>query len=351
MADTQIEILIKAVDEFSTTLKKIDKNTTTMAKDVTKQTETMGESFSRAQGNVLVLGQAALSVGNIFDTYENTQIRVENASIRVEEAQKNVRDAQYELQKVMSDSTATAADIAKAQDDLATSSNRLTVAENGLQKANGDVWKSWVEMGLQGITLLASLPTLISTVISLGTALWTGVPALYAQAAGFLAITVAGAPLWAIILAIIAAVALIIIIFKNWDDITRVLGEAWLWLKDKVFQPVWDFLVGFYNWVKDKLLGVIEKVINGINKVKDLGKNAGGAIKSVVSGVFGGRESGGYIPQTGLYNMHAGEYVVPNKSNASMGGTVININGNMYGVDAGDIASALDDKLRNLIRG
>jgi TP901 family phage tail tape measure protein len=53
------------------------------------------------------------------------------------------------------------------------------------------------------------------------------VPSLIAMAGGFLAVTIAGAPLWAIVLAVIAAVALLILAIQHWGQITAWLKGVW----------------------------------------------------------------------------------------------------------------------------
>ena len=243
MADSEISILIKAVDEVSATTKRIEDNLGKMSSETAKQTKTMGDSFKEAQGNLLILGQAASSVDRIFDSYNNLQLRLENASIRVEEAQKNQRDATYNLKKVMEDATSTSDDIAKAQDDLATASNRVTVAQNNQARANNAVIGTYINIGMQGLVLLGSIPSLIKAIVGLGISAWSLVPALTA-------VTIAGAPLWVIVLAIAAAIAGIIALIMNWDSVTWALGVAWNWLSENVLTPVWNVMKEIGKWIE-----------------------------------------------------------------------------------------------------
>ena len=68
MAENEISILIKAVDEISSTVKKIESNITSMSVESAKQTKALSSSFSAVQGNLLVLGQAASRVDTIFSS-------------------------------------------------------------------------------------------------------------------------------------------------------------------------------------------------------------------------------------------------------------------------------------------
>ncbi len=170
MADEQVSILITAIDDVSKKLDNIKKNVEDMTSNSAKQTKSLSEAFSEAQGNLLILGNTASRVDSIFDSYANMQLRVENASTRVYEAQKNVRDAQYALSKTMKDSSAAVEDVAKAKDDLETANNRLMMSQNNLERTNNAVTGTYIQMGMSIVTVIASIPNLIVAVNSLTTA-------------------------------------------------------------------------------------------------------------------------------------------------------------------------------------
>jgi len=207
MEDNKVEIIIKAIDEVSATTKEIENKIAGMSKQIETSSKNMVNSFQKGIGSLIAIGNAAASVERIFSSYQNLQLRLENAAIRVEEAQKNQRDAQYNLNKVMRDGTSTAEDIAKAKDDLDTATNRVTVALNNEKRAHGQILGTYIQMGVQVAVLVASLPALWTGIVGLTTAAWASVPALGGMAAGFLSISIAGAPLWIVLTAIIAAVA------------------------------------------------------------------------------------------------------------------------------------------------
>jgi methyl-accepting chemotaxis protein len=164
MADAEIAILIKAVDEATATLKKIEGQVEDTNKNIQKQTEETSKTFDKQMGSILVLGQAASSVDRIFDSYENMQLRVENATDRVANAQDNLRNAQYKLQKVMEDSTSTADDVKNAEQNVESASRSLEIAQNRLAITNNQVIGTYIQIGMQSITLIQTLPTLTKAI-------------------------------------------------------------------------------------------------------------------------------------------------------------------------------------------
>jgi len=174
-------------------------------------------------------------------------------------------------------------------------------------------------------------------------------------------------PILLIALAFGALVTLGYYLWKNWDIIkeegiriwnkikenivsaVQSLGDKFIWLKDSVLTPVWDTFKNIYGWLKNKFLGVIGSVIDKIKSVISLAREAGGGIASAAGKVLGSRQTGGYIPQTGLYNLHQGEYVVPKREvNTSGRNIIINID-NLNGFNAGDIAEGLQEELEKKI--
>ncbi len=86
MPDSEVSILISAIDNMSTTLKKIEATLGQTQKSVEKQTAATTQTFDKQMGSLLILGDAANKVDNIFSSYQNMQLRLENASERVANA-------------------------------------------------------------------------------------------------------------------------------------------------------------------------------------------------------------------------------------------------------------------------
>jgi len=84
-----------------------------------------------------------------------------------------------------------------------------------------------------------------------------------------------------------------------------------------------------------KIIKIIDEIKAKIQPVIDTVSNIGSSIGGTVSGMFGrasnfllgSREAGGYIPQTGPYLLHQGEYVLP-KGDSGMNIT-FNFNGDV----------------------
>jgi len=252
-----------------------------------------------------------------------------------------------------------------------------------------DKQKKWIVIIGLAATALALILGPLLILLALLPAISAGIGVLTTATALFTATNfwwIAG------ILAAIAVIGTIIYAIKNWDKIVKKLGEMWNWFKNSVITPVFNFLkdkfepqinavkliieilksaIGLlgekfnwlknsiltpvwntfkdiYTWLKNKFLGVIGSVIDKIRSVISLAKKAGGSIASGAAKVLGSRQTGGYIPQTGLYNLHQGEYVVPKKDVDKGNSTVININ-NLNGFNARDIANQLQKELNKKI--
>lgn len=163
MADAQVQILIQAVDDMSKTVKNIEKTLEGMNKNVQKQSEQTSKAFTKQQGNLLILGQAAQSVDNIFSSYTNMQIRVENAAERVMGAQDRLADAHSDLNKVMRDSKSTSEDVADAHRRVEVASRTLTISLNNQKRTNDAVIGTYINMGTQVLVLIKDLPVLIES--------------------------------------------------------------------------------------------------------------------------------------------------------------------------------------------
>lgn len=133
-----------------------------------------------------------------------------------------------------------------------------------------DTFDDWTG-GASNYALAALI--LAGAIIGIGIALYTLIPALMGAAAGFLAVTVAGAPLWAIVLAITAIALALVWLYNNnkefksfIDGIGKGLGDAFNWLMEvlgkiqsdleAVFAPLiqaWNDLYAAFQPVRDAL--------------------------------------------------------------------------------------------------
>lgn len=90
----------------------------------------------------------------------------------------------------------------------------------------------------------------------------TRVPILLATAAQWLwNASLYGFPLVWILAAIVAVIAIVILLVKNWDTVVKFFGKAWEWLKD-IFQKGLDFVIAYWKFVWGLVISYIEFVIN-----------------------------------------------------------------------------------------
>lgn len=113
------------------------------------------------------------------------------------------------------------------------------------------------------------------------------VPALIAAAAGFLSISVAGAPLWIIIIAIIAVVTAAILVFQHWGEISKWLQTTWSaftsWLK-----TTWG---GIGAWFQGVLSGIEIFFRSTWNNIISTAKTAGTNVQNWFQGTFNNLKS------------------------------------------------------------
>jgi hypothetical protein len=314
MADEQIQILITAIDEVSATVNKIEESVTGMATESKKQTESMSNAFKEQTGNILILGQAANTVNNIFDSYDNLQLRLENATDRVSNAEDRLARAKLNQIKVQKDETSTAEDLQLAQMEVDAATRGLSISQNNLAKANNKVLDTYLNMGMQVISLVASLPALITAIATLLT------PATWAQVGAFIAMDVAGAPLLVWVVAIGLAIAAVIIIWKNWKEIV-------------------DALAASLEWVSNLLENVARKL-------QSMGGPIGAIGNFVASGINKPKQVGDAIirPNGQIIETSPEDTIYATKG--GIGNSIsISINGPIYGVNPTDISRALAQEL------
>jgi hypothetical protein len=233
LADSEISILIKAVDEATATIKKVESTIENSNKNIQKQTLKTTDAFSGQIKTLMALGNIASGVDNIFSSYTNLQLRLENATERVTGAQERLiaaeeklRDVQQgnkrilmDLEKLNLEESRTISklekdkrslanmekgivlpttqryrdllqevqdeelklkdiqltisekrqkqnqDLVTAQRDVEAANRSLTISENNLARANNQVIGTYINMGTQALSVVASLNMLRSTAI------------------------------------------------------------------------------------------------------------------------------------------------------------------------------------------
>ena len=137
---------------------------------------------------------------------------------------------------------------------------------------------------------------------------------------------------WVIIIAgILALVVLAFITMK--DQIFEVFekfkigwDEYWMGIYlilEEIWNKITDFIKSKIEWVNEQ----VNNLKNSISKIKEATLNIPSTVGGMIKGALPGKQMGGYIPETGPYFLHRGEYVVP----ASKGGGIsLTITGNTF---------------------
>lgn len=115
MVDAQLQILVRAQNEASQTLKEIRQDIRSVAEDTKSSSETLKEGFSKVQGSVLVLQSVTSSVIGIFQQFERINLRVEAAALRVEGAIDRLKGIQEKHNKLIKDARRDTLNIEKAE--------------------------------------------------------------------------------------------------------------------------------------------------------------------------------------------------------------------------------------------
>lgn len=118
--------------------------------------------------------------------------------------------------------------------------------------------------------------------------------------------------------------------------------KNWTMLKDNIifiFEIIKKGISDAMNFIRDTIMGVINPIISAIedflarvNKVvgavKSVAGAIGGGIVSTAKSIIGAKQYGGYIPETGAYMLHRGEYV--SRAGGGGGAVSLTITGNTF---------------------
>tara|TARA_Y100000310_G_scaffold190777_1_gene190770 strand:+ start:651 stop:1820 length:1170 start_codon:yes stop_codon:yes gene_type:complete len=154
---------------------------------------------------------------------------------------------------------------------------------------------------------------------------------------------------------VIAAVVAIIAVIKDWRKWLDWLKEKWQAFKSwfaktkfgqamtKIVDKIKAAWKSFFDWLSDKW-----------NKLKGFYSKITAPVKKFFGGGIPSSQFGGFVPQTGLRLVHAGETVIPSSQNLNFNPTVNITSGVGGGVDANMIKSELNEmwarQLANLAR-
>lgn len=298
--------------------------------DVAQATEDMAQATRDANQAVIDSEQAALDLTQArLD--EKTALDEYNAAVKehgknsdeARQAQIDLKQAGIDVKQALEDQEQATRDAAQANIDAAGAQVDLADA---MHEANPPDLQTWADQ----LNLVTPLLTAMIGITSLVTAaqwLWN-------------AAQLASPTTW-IILGIVALIAIIVLLVKNWDKVAAAAGKAWDWIKTKA-SDTWDYLKKIPGRIADsfgQLADTISRPFrSAFNQVADAWNNTVGSlswtIPDWVPGLGGNTisaprlprfHSGGTVPGPAgsevLAVLQAGEEVT-SRSEAGRGGTV-----------------------------
>lgn len=372
MADQEIAILIKAVDEMSGTLDKIEGKVTSFSSKTEKASDNVSSSFERSTTSLLALGNMAATADNIFSSYENLQLRLENAQDRVTNSQDSLADAQRKLNKVMTDGVSTSEDIANAQRDVERAQRNVEISTNNQSRAMGMAMGTYINMGVQTITLTNSIVTMAK---GIDIAKWSMVSFELTLTPVTVALAAVAAVIGVVTLSSMGAKKETDNLAISFDLLNGNVGETPGLLnsvtsaggKDGTQQTLidlgvvvgeqkieWDDYNKTLKVTQETLGDIITKQmkVEGVKNVMAKGQtgtqqynNYGFPTSPTIN------MQDGIITPQGNYSTHPDDYIIATKDPSSLGGKGVQIiiTGNNYGTDPNQIAEALFKQIRRKI--
>lgn len=173
------------------------------------------------------------------------------------------------------------------------------------------------------------------------TAIWSAVTAVATAVGGAFAAVVAviTSPVFLVIAAIVALIAIVVLLWKNWDTVTKALGKAWDWTKAKA--------AAVFGWLKTFLANLWTSIKNAITSVWN-------GITSWLAGVWDGIKAKASDAFTALKDKLAATWDGIKKTISDKTTALINYVKDLPGKilsAIGDLGRLLYNKGRDLIQG
>ena len=141
-----------------------------------------------------------------------------------------------------------------------------------------------VSLGKQAAAFVANTAvktanTAAQVAMTAATTAWNAICVIATAATKALSAAVAflTSPFGLVVVAIGAAIAVGVLLYKNWDKIKEVAGAVWSWIKDKT--------IAFVDGIKSKLSDLAEKIVSIWNGIKSSAKEKWSAIWSTIKEV------------------------------------------------------------------
>lgn len=215
-------------------------------------------------------------------------------------------------------------------------------------------WITYIGLAAVALSLIGGpLLILISIIPTIAAAIGVLTTGFGFLAGSLTAVTIAGFPLWAIILAIIAAVTAVILVVKNWDKIMdwfgkklQVAKEYFYKFRDGVLSVWTDIQNGMAKMVNAVIQGVenmVNKVIRAVNTIIRGINNVSDVVGISISEIGRLELSGFKLDTNATYTPLAGQ-------TTSMGGGVNIVMENVTTQSPDELAEILQQQLSTQIR-
>lgn len=303
----------------------------------------------------------------------------------------------YRMEKIMQDTNQVTGDFANTSDSLANRQRILASQVTDLKAKFGELIIPVKELVFNALApLLEKLSTFIDKnpeltkkivlsavaitgLIAVVWTLWLVIPTIIA---GFTALTVASGvlwtallflatnPIWMIITAIWAGIAIGIAIVKNWDTISAKaiwlwdsLYKTWSWIKETIVWIVTDIVktvTDKFQYLVDKVTRLFRTITATYDKAKSIGSKIASSVWSAVSTVTQtvswARATGWPVMAGSTYrvNEQGQEYFTPSQSGyiTPAGSNTANVSINLWWVQVYNEAdeNRLVEKIKNALK-
>lgn len=309
-----ITIVTEMIDKVTGTSKKITKEITDMGKGVERTTQTI----QRFNGKILKSSQVLTSTTKNLRRFKFEWLSVMFAGMAISRVFGGLIRSQAQLFGISDVLSAMWTVVLLPVMELMLPII-LKLSEFFMDLPDG------VKLAIGAFIILAAIFGVILLVVGQVMLAIGGIAILFGVTAG-----VAAGAMGLIILGVIALIAAIVFVTvaikKNWVDmwdfIKFITFGSLIFTKDVLMLFLKSFKFVFWDAPKKIVLGLWNFIRNIFSKIgKLVSESFIGKGFSLVGGLLGSFQTGGVVPQTGPYLLHAGETVVPTgQGNGSPGG-------------------------------
>lgn len=215
-----------------------------------------GTSFRGVVTSISGVATSAFSLYKSFDAIQSSQVALDRANLNVEKSTRSVGTAQDAYNAALA--SGDPEKIAKALTNLQIAQEALNISTDRQALAQGNVNNSMIQAAL---TVVPSVITMVSTLAPiLMTA--TGATSAMGVAQGILNAVMAINPIFLVVMAIAALVAILVIAYQNCEPFRNAINGIGSAIRDFVM-PIWDRFLGVINTVWGAIRGFWDW-INGV---------------------------------------------------------------------------------------